>query len=170
MRGEPAGPSKPIERIRAWFASMGRAPLPYQEHAWKAYLEGKSGLIHAPTGMGKTYAAWLGPVIESMPAAAEMKPRKTIRRQHTLPLRVIWLTPLRALAADIARSLQEPIDALALPYSIELRTGDVSSAVRARQKRRLPTALVTTPRIADALALLSRMARALRQPALCRCG
>ncbi len=141
----------PLQRVRAWFASGGREPLPYQEQAWEAYLAGKSGLIHAPTGMGKTYAAWLGPVMESMADAASMKPRKVIRRHHTMPLRVVWLTPLRALAADIARSLAEPVEALGLPYSIELRTGDVSSAVRARQKRRLPTALVTTP---ESLSLL----------------
>ena len=48
---------------RAWFAAQGWSPFTFQEQVWTACARGESGLIHAPTGMGKTYAAWLGPLL-----------------------------------------------------------------------------------------------------------
>ncbi len=138
--------------IERWFASSGRAPFEFQREAWQRYAEGCSGLIHAPTGMGKTQAAWLGPVIEwldeqpqpSNTHAADEKPRKRGRSAFA-PLRVLWITPLRALASDTSESLRDPIVALGLPWSVESRTGDTSASLKASQRVRLPTALVTTP-------------------------
>ena len=68
-------------RASAWFASRGWKPLPFQREAWAAYAHGESGLIHAPTGLGKTLAAWMGPATESGGEDG---------------LRVLWITPLRA--------------------------------------------------------------------------
>lgn len=116
--------------FRHWFQSRGWKPLPFQREAWAAYAEGKSGLIHAPTGLGKTLAAWLGPVVAH---GAEDG------------LRVLWLTPLRALAADTVYGLQDALDGAGLKRKVEARTGDTSSSARARQKSRPPFALVTTP-------------------------
>ena len=127
-----------IDRVYQWFASSGRAPLAYQIEAANAYFAGHSGLVHAPTGMGKTYAAWLGPLMEII---ADPKPPP--RLMH--PIRVIWLTPLRALAADIARSLELPAKEMQLPVSVQLRTGDTSAYWRKKQRARMPTVLVTTP-------------------------
>ncbi len=104
--------------------------MSFQEETWAAYARGESGLIHAPTGLGKTLAAWLGPVMQCAGAAG---------------LRVLWITPLRALAADTVRSLQEALDGAALSRKVEARTGDTSSSVRTRQKKMPPFALVTTP-------------------------
>ena len=126
--------------VDAWFASRGWTPFPFQREVWQAYLAGESGLVHAATGTGKTLAAWLGPVLE---AATEPNER---RKGHRL--RVVWITPLRALAADTAESLREPLGALGalgVEWRVETRTGDTSPAQRARQQRRLPEALVTTP-------------------------
>jgi len=120
---------------RAWFATQGWTAFPFQEEVWAAYLAGNSGLVHAPTGMGKTYAAWLGPLLRGPEGAAGAPP----------PLTVIWVTPLRALAGDTGLALQRAAHALQPHWTIEVRTGDTSSAVRARQAKRLPTALVTTP-------------------------
>ena len=117
-------------RASAWFASRGWKPLPFQREAWAAYAHGESGLIHAPTGLGKTLAAWMGPATESGGEDG---------------LRVLWITPLRALAADTVRSLQEAMDGLGVKRRVEARTGDTSSSVRARQKLKPPFALVTTP-------------------------
>ena len=103
-------------------------------------MAGESGLIHATTGTGKTLAAWLGPVIEAL-AEAEVNP-STIAES---PLRVLWITPLRALAIDTLHSLQEPLSGLDVGWSVESRTGDTPAAVRNKQRQRLPTALVTTP-------------------------
>jgi ATP-dependent helicase Lhr and Lhr-like helicase len=73
------------------------------------------------------------------------------KRSESPPLRVLWITPMRALAQDSAEALQRVLDDLNLPWSLETRTGDTSSAVRSRQSRRLPTALITTP---ESLSLL----------------
>ena len=138
--------SDPIDR---WFASRGWTPFAFQCEVWDAYRSGESGLVHAATGTGKTLAAWGGPLAEWMSSVTShaQKPR----RDRTPPLRVLWITPLRALAADTEEALRQPLDELGIPWSLESRTGDTSAAVRARQRRRLPTALITTP---ESLALL----------------
>jgi ATP-dependent Lhr-like helicase len=116
--------------LRAWFAARGWQPLPFQREAWAAYEAGKSGLIHAPTGLGKTLAAWLGPVMAHGDEDG---------------LRVLWITPLRALAADTVRGLREAVEGSETGRMVESRTGDTSGTARARQKKRPPFALVTTP-------------------------
>ncbi len=102
---------------------------------WSAFLRGESGLVHAPTGMGKTWAAWLGPLALGPDGSADAAP----------PLSVVWLTPLRALAADTGLALARAAAALKPHWTVDVRTGDTPASVRQRQERRLPTALVTTP-------------------------
>lgn len=154
-----------IQPIIDWFTQQTWTPFPFQHQVWDAYLQRESGLIHSPTGSGKTYAAWLGPVAEwivetptltrtttpsTLPSSAKNK-KSTNRRKSAPPLQVLWITPLRALAADTAESLQLPLHDLGLPWTVETRTGDTSSAARNRQRNQLPTALVTTP---ESLSLL----------------
>src|SRR5215218_10169604 len=144
-----------IERAEEWFRSHGWSAFDFQREVWRSYLAGESGLIHAATGTGKTLAAWWGPLLEYLAEdQAESHSRKAV------PLRVLWITPLRALAADTAGALCEPVTDLALPWTVETRTGDTSSNVRSRQSRRLPTALVTTP---ESLSLLLSRERASEQ-------
>lgn len=131
-----------LERLDNWFESHGWRPFPFQREVWGEYLQGRSGLIHSATGTGKTLAAWLGPVAEYL---KEHGPQEAAKREATPPLKVLWITPLRALASDTAASLQAPLAELGVPWSVELRTGDTSSTVRKRQAERLPTCLVTTP-------------------------
>ncbi len=158
----PTGPAPdlPLSRVRAWFAQSGWEPFAFQEAAWAAYARGASGLIHAPTGLGKTMAAWLGPVMEGMGGEGiggatdqgiKGSRARGAKRAATEPLRVVWITPLRALASDTLASLERPVRDLGLNWSIEKRTGDTSSSVKLRQKERLPSALVTTP---ESLSLL----------------
>ncbi|AHL76238.1 DEAD/DEAH box helicase [Stutzerimonas stutzeri] len=131
----------------AWFASRGWQPFPFQQDVWQAVQNGESGLLHATTGSGKTYAVWLG-ALNRFSAASDdpNEPRKkTAPSDKPAPLTVLWITPMRALAADTARALQAPLDDLGSHWSVGLRTGDTASAERARQSRRLPSALVTTP-------------------------
>jgi ATP-dependent Lhr-like helicase len=137
--------------VLEWFTGRGWTPFPFQQEVWSAYLAGESGLIHAPTGTGKTYAAWLGPLMEWAAANPDFKPGDKQRWNTSASLNVLWITPMRALAADTERALREPVEALGLPWTIETRTGDTSSTVRSRQSRRLPTALITTP---ESLSLL----------------
>jgi ATP-dependent Lhr-like helicase len=123
--------------VEAWLAGRGWQPFPFQREVWEAVAEGRSGMLHATTGSGKTYAVWLG----MLQALLQRHPPGRAAE----PLRAIWLTPMRALAADTTKALAEPLRALAPTWTIGLRTGDTPSAERARQDRRLPTVLVTTP-------------------------
>ena len=126
----------------AWFAQRGWKPFAFQREVWAALLDGRSGLLHATTGSGKTYAVWWGALLRGLAIASRQRPSPATTAP---PLGVLWLTPMRALAADTARALQLPIAELGLPWSVGQRTGDTPSAERARQDRRFPTALVTTP-------------------------
>jgi len=92
---------------------------------------GRSGLLHATTGSGKTYAVWMGVLDRA--------------RTGDSGLQALWLTPMRALAADTARALALPLPERAPWWSVGLRSGDTPAAERAKQDRRLPQALVTTP-------------------------
>lgn len=152
--------------VAEWFAARGWKPFPFQLTAWEGFLGGKSGLIHAATGMGKSYAAWLG-VIEEYLREQESyarahrgefpsrTPEKTARdptsRDAAEPLRALWITPMRALANDLVGTLTAPVNHFELSWTIEMRTGDTTQSTRKKQKARLPTALVTTP---ESLSLL----------------
>ena len=132
--------------LETWFARKGWQPFPFQREAWAAYLRGESGLIHAATGTGKTLAAWLGPVAEWLAENNTQQaetPKSKI--QNPKSLRVVWLTPLRALAADTLEALRLPLAELGVPWTLETRTGDTAAATRARQRKHLPNALITTP-------------------------
>ncbi|MCE0851103.1 ligase-associated DNA damage response DEXH box helicase [Pseudomonas asiatica] len=133
---------------KAWFAKRGWKPFAFQRRVWAAVERGESGLLHASTGAGKTYAVWLA-ALRAFKAEAQGR--------HAAPLQVVWVTPMRALAADTARALQMPLDDLGLPWSVGIRSGDTGSAERARQARRLPSVLITTP---ESLTLLLTRAQA----------
>jgi ATP-dependent Lhr-like helicase len=137
--------------VEGWFAERGWKPFAFQREVWHAYLAGESGLIHAATGTGKTYAVWLGPVIQWLRAYPNPPSGSRQRQLAAAPLRILWITPLRALATDTEAALRAPLEALGLPWTVESRTGDTPASVRARQQVRLPTALVTTP---ESLSLL----------------
>jgi ATP-dependent Lhr-like helicase len=142
-----------MERFRKWISSRGWKPFPFQEAAWGAMEKGGSGLITVPTGAGKTYAAY-GPALERVAAhfEAESRPKRG--------LRVLYVTPLRAMARDLELALCEPADALVPGIRVEARTGDTSSSLRAKQRRQLPEVLLTTP---ESLTLLLSYADAVEQ-------
>ncbi|HEX6018159.1 MAG TPA: ligase-associated DNA damage response DEXH box helicase [Burkholderiaceae bacterium] len=137
----------------AWFALRGWQPFAFQREVWAAMAAGRSGLLHATTGSGKTYAVWLGALARSH-ELDRARPRsegagrgggaKDSAASASGP-QVLWLTPMRALAADTQRALELPLPELAPRWTVGLRTGDTSASERARQERKLPTALVTTP-------------------------
>ncbi|MEO6209937.1 MAG: ligase-associated DNA damage response DEXH box helicase [Gemmatimonadaceae bacterium] len=139
--------------VDRWFATRGWLPFGFQREVWSAYRDGESGLIHAATGTGKTLAAWWGPLLEWLEETRDVAPlrAKKVRRSTAPPLRVLWITPLRALAADTVEALAAPLRDLEIPWTLESRTGDTPAAMRVRQRKRLPTALVTTP---ESLSLL----------------
>jgi ATP-dependent Lhr-like helicase len=143
------------EAVRRWFAGRGWTPFRFQEATWAAYAAGESGLVHVPTGAGKTYAAFGGPL-------AELVEGKGKSGLHTL-----YVTPLRAVARDIEAALQAPVRDLGLDLRVESRTGDTTSSVRAKQRERLPAVLVTTPESLVAPAHRRPRRRAAAGPLLC---
>ncbi|MES2402057.1 MAG: ligase-associated DNA damage response DEXH box helicase [Pseudomonadota bacterium] len=147
--------------LDAWFSARGWKPFKFQRDVWKAIGAGQSGLLHATTGAGKTYAVWLGALQHWMSTAsvANNAPGISAKKIAKAPLdptlTVLWITPMRALAADTLRALQQPLDALGQSdegegtrlrdWSAGVRSGDTTSGERNAQNTRLPTALVTTP-------------------------
>ncbi len=148
-----------LRPVTDWFARQGWTAFSFQRDAWNAYLDGRDGLIFSPTGSGKTFAAWLGPVLERLNGPERAGPGPD-------PIRVVWVTPLRALASDTAKALGESAAALGLNWTVEMRTGDTASSLKARQRKRLPTALVTTP---ESLTILLTYPETLRQLRGLRC-
>ena len=129
----------------AWLRRNGWKAFDFQKEVWQAVADGHSGLLHASTGAGKTYAVWLAALNRFAAKATAKTATRSKRPPPAAPLTVLWITPMRALAADTQRALQAPVDGLELPWTVGMRTGDTGSAERQRQSRRLPTALVTTP-------------------------
>ncbi|HMC16541.1 MAG TPA: DEAD/DEAH box helicase, partial [Albitalea sp.] len=122
-----------------WFRERGWQPFDFQREVWAAMSAGRSGLLHATTGSGKTYAVWFGALLRARTLGllepAHMPP----------PLGVLWITPMRALAADTLRAIELPLAGIAPHWRSGARSGDTPSAERAQQDRRFPTVLVTTP-------------------------
>jgi ATP-dependent helicase Lhr and Lhr-like helicase len=137
--------------IDAWFDARRWQPFEFQRAVWAAMAKGDSGLLHANTGSGKTYAVWFG----ALARAAETG--VAFDGKTAPPLGVLWLTPMRALAADTTRALQLPLPDVAPAWTVGQRTGDTPSSERAKQDRRMPTALVTTP---ESLSLMLTRERA----------
>ena len=154
----PAGTPVPMD-VDAWFAQRGWSVFPFQREVWRAALAGESGLLHATTGSGKTYAVWFA----ALQRAAANRAAAGAQQRRKAGLRVLWITPMRALAADTLRALQASAADLAPGWEIDARTGDTTSSQRARQARRLPDALVTTP---ESLTLMLSKADAIGQFAL----
>ncbi len=132
-----------------WFDQQGWKAFTFQRDVWQAVAQGKSGLLHATTGSGKTYAVWLAALNRYAGPATfntcESKLSAQKRARVAPPLTVLWITPMRALAADTARALNAPLESIGSTWRTGVRSGDTSSTERARQSRRLPTTLITTP-------------------------
>lgn len=155
----PAGGRRtPAER---WFAARGWKIFAFQRDVWRAAGRGESGLLHASTGAGKTYAVWFAALQHAVPAlakpgapagvAAVVTPVARTKAKPEAGLRILWITPMRALAADTARALEQTLADLLPTWTIGSRTGDTSGSERARQMRLLPDTLITTP---ESLSLL----------------
>jgi ATP-dependent Lhr-like helicase len=126
-----------IEIGKEWFSRNGWTPFAFQLEAWEAYLAGKSGLVNAPTGSGKTYSL-LVPILLEFLRDHPKKPKNS-------GLRAIWITPIRALSKEIELAANRAIEALDVPWKVGVRSGDTSVAKRQRQKDRPPELLITTP-------------------------
>ncbi len=122
--------------VERWFAQRGWVPWEFQRQVWRHVADGRSGLIQVPTGSGKTYAAYFGALIGLLDGPTP---------HGAGGLRILYVSPLRAVSRDITLALQQPVADLGLKLRVESRTGDTSSSQRAKQKKGLPEVLVTTP-------------------------
>lgn len=126
--------------IKEWLQQKGHQPFAFQESAWEAIINQRSGLVNAPTGCGKTFSVFLGAVIEFINSHP-----KDYRTTKNNGLQLLWITPLRALAKDIGRAMEEVIAELDLMWKVGIRNGDTTTADRQKQKRQMPEVLIITP-------------------------
>lgn len=127
-----------LDPIRQFFKKRNWKPFPFQEKTWKSILKGESGLLHVPTGSGKTYAA-------VMPLFARFLAQKK------RGLKALYITPLRALARDLELALKEPIAQEDWPIKVESRTGDTKLSAKKKQLKTPADLLLITP---ESLAIL----------------
>lgn len=132
--------NKGFRKADQWFKSMAWVPLPFQYETWKAFNLGKSGMVNAPTGSGKTYSILVAAFIEYINSHPDNN--KTSGKEG---LQLIWVTPIKALAKEILLSCDKAILGMNLPWKAEIRTGDTTIKDRKSQTKNPPQILITTP-------------------------
>lgn len=137
--------------LHAWFAQRGWQASAFQRQVWTHWRAGRSGLLVTPTGSGKTLAAIGGALLQGLAdAPAQPKPKRR-RANSPAALRILWVTPLRALANDTSRALREVIEGIGLDWTVAMRTGDASARDKRLARQGKAEILVITP---ESLALL----------------
>lgn len=126
--------------INSWLQQNQRKPFVFQLQTWQAIQDGKSGLVNAPTGSGKTFSVFIGALIQFI----NEHPDK-YRTKKKSGLQLMWITPLRALAKDIGRAMEEVIAELGMSWTVGIRNGDTPISERQKQKRLMPEVLIITP-------------------------
>ncbi len=120
-----------------WFRQQNWKPFAFQKQTWTAFLQGKNGLLNAPTGSGKTYALWIPIVLDYLQSGPKIKNKPGIK--------AIWITPLRALSVEIKQAAERVIGDWDVPLTVGIRSGDTTTAERAKQRGKMPDLLITTP-------------------------
>jgi len=128
------------EIVKEMLGEKGFHPFRFQEETWQHIIQGKSGLVNAPTGCGKTFSVFLGAIIDFI----NKYPRDYQKKKNN-GLQLLWIAPLRALAKDIGRAMEEVIGELRMQWQVGIRNGDTPVSERQRQKRKMPEILITTP-------------------------
>jgi ATP-dependent Lhr-like helicase len=132
--------TKGFKVISKWLAEKDFIPFSFQEETWQHIINHKSGLVNAPTGCGKTFSVFLGAIISFI----NSNPENYLTKNKN-GLQLLWITPLRALAKDIGRAMEEVIVELGMSWQVGIRNGDTSLSERAKQKRQIPEVLIITP-------------------------
>jgi len=127
--------SNGYQLIKNWMQAKDMEAFGFQKEAWQRFANGYSGMVVAPTGFGKTYSLFLAVVIDFF-----NHPEK-----YGKGLKLLWITPLRSLAKDLARAMQEAIDEIGLDWVVEVRNGDTDAQQKARQTKKMPDILLVTP-------------------------
>ena len=122
-----------------WFQNQNWKPFPFQTQTWTAFLQGKNGLLNAPTGSGKTYALWFPIILDYI------KKNPNYKTKHKTGLKAIWITPLRALSVEIKQAAEKVATDLETQMTVGIRSGDTTASERTKQKSKMPDLLITTP-------------------------
>ena len=161
------------KKVIRWLKSSKKKPFKFQTDAWEYYAEGYSGLVNAPTGFGKTFSMFLAVVIDELNSqlpekiadkklksvnntvkadvtaqditAGKRKPGILKKTRKPTGLKLIWITPLRSLAKDLARAMTEVCTELELDWHVGVRNGDTPQSEKLKQKKQMPEVLIITP-------------------------
>ncbi len=138
--------SKGYKQVIKWLKLSNKKPFKFQTDTWQYYAEGYCGLINAPTGFGKTFSIFLAVVIDELNKEHEKKFAGTKgKKKINHGLKLIWITPLRSLAKDLARAMREVCTELELEWIIGVRNGDTPQSEKLKQKKQMPEVLIITP-------------------------
>ena len=121
--------------IKKWMDKKDREPFGFQSETWFKFSNNYSGMVIAPTGFGKTFSVFLAVVIDYMNHPENYK----------TGMKLLWITPLRALAKDIAKAMSEALEEIGLDWEVAVRNGDTSTKDRAKQTKKMPDILIITP-------------------------
>ncbi len=132
--------TKGYKIINEWLLSKSHHPFLFQQQAWQHIINKKSGLVNAPTGCGKTYSVFIGAIIDFINQHPD-----NYQSKKKNGLQLLWITPLRALAKDIGRAMEEVIVELGMQWEVAIRNGDTPVSERQKQKRQMPEVLIITP-------------------------
>lgn len=121
--------------IKKWMDEKDREPFGFQSETWFKFSNNYSGMVIAPTGFGKTFSVFLAVVIDYMNHPENYKPG----------MKLLWITPLRALAKDIAKAMREALEEIGLDWEVSVRNGDTPKNIRAKQTKKMPDILIITP-------------------------
>ena len=124
-----------LKIIKNWMAQKDFAPFTFQLETWEKFYKNYSGMVVAPTGFGKTYSVFLAVIIDFL----------NFPEKYGDGLKLLWITPLRALAKDIAKAMKEAIDEIGLDWTVGVRNGDTPISERTSQTKKMPDILLVTP-------------------------
>ncbi len=127
--------SEGFKLVTQYLAAQGRTPFPFQLKTWKKYHTGYSGMVIAPTGFGKTFSVFLAVLIRYINAP----------ETHKRGLKLVWISPLRSLAKDLAKAMTEVVETIGLDWTVQVRNGDTPQQIRRQQERLMPDVMLTTP-------------------------
>lgn len=142
------------KQVMKWLRSSKKKPFKFQTDAWQYYAEGYSGLVNAPTGFGKTFSLFLAVIIdelntrkdqEALSRKSKTPGNKKAKGKPVYGLKLIWITPLRSLAKDLARAMREVCGELELDWTVGVRNGDTPQSEKLKQKKQMPEVLIITP-------------------------
>ncbi|TBN06732.1 ligase-associated DNA damage response DEXH box helicase [Hyunsoonleella flava] len=121
--------------IYNYFEDREQSPFQFQIKTWKKYASGHCGVVVAPTGFGKTFSVFLGVLIDYL----------NHPERYKKGLKLLWISPLRSLAKDLAKAMKAAVDQIGLDWEVQVRNGDTPQNVRRQQERLMPDILLTTP-------------------------